>query len=64
MEKDMYTPLINHRRDRHQSRRILADLLVRYRDLSRSSFMEIDPVNDHLHGVFVYPRVAFTGGRH
>jgi hypothetical protein len=39
----MDTPFINHRRNRQQTRRILADVRVRFRDLTGSTLLsEID----------------------
>ena len=43
MEQLMDTPTLTHRRNRQQTRRILADVRVRYRDLTGSTLLsEID----------------------
>jgi len=56
---------INHRRNRQQTRRILADLRVHYRDLTRSSFLadDIDPTN-HSSQMLVLSGAATIGGRY
>lgn len=57
--------LINHRRDRQQTRRILADLRIRCRDLTRSTFNEdIDSIRNQPHRPLVFPHSASNGGRH
>lgn len=61
----MDTAFINHRRDRQHARRILADIRIRYRDLTRSSFHEdIDPIGDQPRRLLVFPRLAFMRNRH
>ena len=61
----MATPtMINHRRNRHEVRRVLAQLVVRGRDLTRSSFHEdIDTVNHPQPRRFVLS-LGDYGGRH
>ena len=59
----MDTRIVNHRRDRQQTRRILADLRIRYRDLPPSAFQEIDPVNQQRRAL-VLPHPVTIGGRH
>jgi hypothetical protein len=61
----MDTRIINHRRDRQQTRRILADLRVRCRDLTRSSFFQgdLDPI-DQRPRMLGLPHSASIGGRH
>ena len=51
---------INHRRDRQQTRRMLADLRIRYRDIAGSSFQEVDPINTQPRRLIVFP----NGARH
>ena len=45
----MDTRFINHRRDRHEVRRILAEIVVRGRDLTRSYFPSDFDLSDHQH---------------
>jgi hypothetical protein len=63
----MAAPTLNHRRDRHEVRRVLAEIVVRGRDLTRSYFpADFDlldrqhrmPVNDNGDAVAVteWPR--------
>lgn len=60
----MDTRIVNHRRDRRIARLILADIRLRYRGLTLSSFRaELDPVIDgHDRLVIPHPCV-FTRGR-
>ena len=60
----MDTRIVNHRRDRRIARLILADIRLRYRDLTSVGFRtEFDPIIDgHDRLVIPHPCV-FTRGR-
>jgi len=54
-----------NRRDRQQTRRILAAFRIRCRDLARLSFSEdIDPIGVQPRRLLVFSRPAFERGRH
>lgn len=56
--------LINHRRDRQQARRFLADLRIRFRDLPMSSFVSaLDPVIDGHERLIIPHPCSFTRSR-
>lgn len=57
----MRCAIINHRRDRRQTRRILADIRVQFHDLNRAPLQEIDAV-ERPAGSLSCP--ASIGGRH
>jgi hypothetical protein len=60
----MNTPFLSHRRDRQQTRRILADLRIRWRDLPASSFRsELDLVDRGDRLVTPHPSVFTMRGR-
>jgi hypothetical protein len=49
----MAAPTLNHRRARHEVRRVLAELVVRGRDLNGSYFPEGFDLFDHQHRMAV-----------